>query len=96
MANTDSHRVDDLLASLTEGMLGNLPRALQDQSIRVERILLELVRPDPVQPRRVLPEAIHFDFHSNRLTPTQALKYLSQSSKVAQQSGRIIRYEQTN
>jgi hypothetical protein len=35
----------------------------------VERILLEMVRPDPVQPRRVLPEQLHIAFHSSRLTP---------------------------
>jgi hypothetical protein len=35
-----------------------------------------MVRPDPVQPRRVLPEQLHSAFHSNRLTPTQALKEL--------------------
>ena len=45
MPQSETQRVDDLLASLTEGMLGDLPKALQDQSIRIERILLELVRP---------------------------------------------------
>jgi hypothetical protein len=28
------------------------------------------VRPDPVQPRRVLPESIHVRFHTNHVTPT--------------------------
>ncbi len=70
-------------------MFGDLSQALPDQSIRVERILLELVRPDPVQPRRVLPEAIHFAFHNNRLTPTQALRELVQLVQVAaRQRGR--------
>ena len=78
MPKSNSHRVDDLLASVSQDMFGDLAQALQDQSIRVERILLEMVRPDPVQPRRVLPEAIHFAFHSNRLTPTQALRELVQ------------------
>src|SRR5690242_17099300 len=89
MPKPDSHRVDELLASVTQDMFGDIPRALQDQSIRVERLLLELVRPDPVQPRRVLPEAIHFAFHSNRLTPTQALRELVQLVQVAaRQRGR--------
>ena len=89
MPTSDTHRVDDLLASLTDNMLGDLPQALQDRSIRVERILLEMVRPDPVQPRRVLPEAIHVDFHSNRLTPTQALRELVQLVQMAaRQRGR--------
>ena len=48
-----------------------------------------MVRPDPVQPRRVLPEAIHFAFHSNRLTPTQALRELVQLVQIAaRQRGR--------
>jgi len=36
-----------------------------------------------VQPRRVLPEQIHIAFHSQRLTPTQALKELIHSVQVA-------------
>jgi hypothetical protein len=55
----------------------------------VERILLEMVRPDPVQPRRVLPEQLHLAFHSSRLTPTQALKELIHLVQVAaRQRGR--------
>ncbi len=89
MPGSDAHRANDLLASVTEEMLGDLSQALPDHSIRIERILLELVRPDPVQPRRVLPEAIHFAFHSNRLTPTQALRELVQLVQVAaRQRGR--------
>lgn len=89
MPKPESRRVDDLLASVSKDMFGNLPQTPQDQSIRVERILLEMVRPDPVQPRRVLPEAIHFAFHSNRLTPTQALRELVHLVQVAaRQRGR--------
>lgn len=89
MPNSDSRRAEDLLASITEEMLGDLSQPPPDGSIRVERILLELVRPDPVQPRRVLPEAIHFAFHNNRLTPTQALRALVQQVQVAaRQRGR--------
>jgi hypothetical protein len=84
-----THRIDDLLGSVTEElMLGN-PQQFEDNSIRAERLLLEMVRPDPVQPRRVLPEQLHFAFHSNRLTPTQALKELVQLVQVAaRQRGR--------
>jgi len=84
-----STRIDDLLASVTADLLDGDPQRFQDNSIRVERILLELVRPDPVQPRRVLPERIHFAFHQNRLTPTQALRELVQIVQVAaRQRGR--------
>src|SRR4051812_48843956 len=89
MPSSDSRRTDDLLASVTEEMLGDLPNTLQNRGIQVERLLLELVRPDPVQPRRVLPEAIHLAFHNNRLTPTQALRELVQIVQIAaRQKGR--------
>jgi len=50
MSDSNSRRANDLLASVTEEMLGDLSQGLPDHSIRIERILLELVRPDPVQP----------------------------------------------
>jgi hypothetical protein len=49
----------------------------------VSRTILEMVRPDPVQPRRVLPERIHYAFHNHRLTSTQALRELVQIAQVA-------------
>ena len=86
----DTNKLDALLASVTEDMLGNdLPQQFADNGIRVERLLLEMVRPDPVQARRVLPERIHFKFHEDRLTPTQALRELVQLAQVsARQQGR--------
>jgi hypothetical protein len=84
-----THRIDELLGGVTEELLLGNPQQFEDNSIRVERLLLEMVRPDPVQPRRVLPEQLHFAFHSNRLTPTQALKELVQLVQVAaRQRGR--------
>jgi hypothetical protein len=83
MMAKDSRRINDLLASVTEDLLGDSPQQFQDNSIRVERILLEIVRPDPIQPRRVLPERVHQAFHNNRLTPTQALRELVQTAQVA-------------
>jgi len=86
----DKSNIDNLLASVTPDMLGDgFADALADNSIRVERFLLDMVRPDPVQPRRVLPEQIHRKFHDNRLTPTQALRELVQLAQVsACQNGR--------
>lgn len=83
MAKNNSQRVDDLLASVTGDLLNDLPASFQDNGLRVERILLELVRPDPVQPRRVLPETIHLAFHNSRVTPTQALRELVQLVQIA-------------
>jgi hypothetical protein len=83
-------KLDALLASVTDDMLGGeVMEQFQDYGLRVERILLELIRPDPVQPRRVLPERLHFAFHNNRLTPTQALRELVQAAQIAaRQRGR--------
>ncbi|MCB9452824.1 MAG: ParB N-terminal domain-containing protein [Anaerolineaceae bacterium] len=84
-----THRIDELLGSVTEELLMGNPQRFEDHTLRVERLLLEMVRPDPVQPRRVLPEQLHFAFHGNRLTPTQALKELVQLVQVAaRQRGR--------
>ncbi|MBN8590554.1 MAG: hypothetical protein J0M33_02305 [Anaerolineae bacterium] len=89
MAKSTTNRVDDLLASVTVDLLGDAPQAFRDTSLRVERLLLEMVRPDPVQPRRVLPESIHMRFHSNQATPTQALRELVQIVQIAaRQRGR--------
>jgi len=83
-------KLDALLASVTDDMLGGaVLEQFQDYGLRVERILLELVRPDPIQPRRVLPERLHFAFHNNRMTPTQALRELVQAAQIAaRQRGR--------
>ncbi|MBN8590577.1 MAG: ParB N-terminal domain-containing protein [Anaerolineae bacterium] len=90
MAKRDNtQRLDALLGSITDEMLTFDPQQFTDNSLRVERILLEMVRPDPVQPRRVLPESIHFEFHNNRMTPTQALRQLVQTVQIAaRQRGR--------
>jgi len=79
-----------LLDSVTaEHVGGDDMDFFQDDSLRVERILLELVRPDPLQPRRVLPDRIYQAFHDNRMTPTQALRELIQTAQlVARQQGR--------
>lgn len=84
MPKPNIQRASDLLASVTADMItpGTIFEAA-DGSLRVEKIILELVRPHPVQPRRVLPESIHQAFHQERLTPTQALRELIQLVQVA-------------
>lgn len=83
-------KLSELLASFNGELLGDdLPQNFNDDSVKVERILLDLVRPDPVQPRRVLPDRIHHAFHNNQLTPSQALRELVQIAQVAaRQRGR--------
>lgn len=78
-----------LLDTITAEMLGGGFDVIEDHSLRVERILLEMVRPDPVQPRRVLPGRIYQAFHASRMTPTQALRELIQTAQLAaRQNGR--------
>lgn len=80
---------NSLLDTVALEMFGDEETGLPESDVRVERLLLDLVRPDPVQPRRVLPEGLYSAFHSNRLTPSQALRELVQSAQVtAQQHGR--------
>ncbi len=89
MPKNQTTRIDDLLASVTPDMVATGAAFLKDEGLHVERILLDLLRPDPVQPRRVLPERIHSEFHHQRLTPSQALRELVQLVQVAaRQKGR--------
>jgi len=83
------NRIDELLNSVTEDLMTHVPQQFRDDALRVERLLLDVVRPDPVQPRRVLPEHLHFEFHAGRRTPTQALRGLVQLVQIsARQRGR--------
>lgn len=86
----DSDKLSELLSSFNGDLLKeDAPQYFNDDSIRVERILLDMVRPDPIQPRRVLPEKVHLAFHENRLTPSQALREMVQVAQVAaRQRGR--------
>lgn len=83
-------KLTELLSNFDGAGLGDdFPKAFDDAGVRVERILLDLVRPDPVQPRRVLPERIYHEFHANRMTPSQALRELVQIAQLAaRQQGR--------
>jgi HTH domain found in ParB protein len=84
------HTNTNLLESIGLEILKADPaERLADTSLKIEYIPAELIRPDPIQPRRVLPEPIHVAFHANRLTPTQALRELIQVAQVAaRQNGR--------
>lgn len=84
MPKPNTQRASDLLASVTADMVSAGAVFQQTEAgLRVEKLILEIVRPHPVQPRRVLPEQIHQAFHQERLTPTQALRELIQIVQVA-------------
>src|SRR5581483_4923648 len=90
MPPRNTRRMDSLLDTIgSQLMVADPNEQLSDHNLRVEYIPADLLRPDPVQPRRVLPEAIHFAFHEDRLTPVQALRELIQIAQVAaRQNGR--------
>jgi hypothetical protein len=85
------NRTLDILSSIgDQDFLGaEVMQNLRDHGLRVERIAITLIRPDAAQPRRVLPEAIHNSFHSQEITPVQALKqYIEKVRIIARQKGR--------
>ena len=85
------NRTLDILSSIgDQDFLGaEVMQNLRDHGLRVERIAISLIRPDAAQPRRVLPEAIHHSFHSQEITPVQALKqYIEKVRIIARQKGR--------
>lgn len=76
---------ENLLSGVALDMFGGDDPVQHDDSLRVEYILLDLIRPDPVQPRRVLPERIYHAFHGQHITPSQALRELIQAAQLAAQ-----------
>ena len=76
------------LAGLKRAASAEFPVIVED-SLRVEYLNLLLVYPDPIQPRRILPERIYQQFWEGRLTQTQALKELVGLAQItARQNGR--------
>ena len=87
---SDNDKLSELLANFNGEMLGeDFAQQFEDNTVRVERILLDMVRPDPLQPRRVLPDRVYQAFHNDQLTPSQALREMTQTAQVAaRQNGR--------
>jgi ParB-like chromosome segregation protein Spo0J len=52
-------------------------------SARIDFLPADLIRPDPVQARRVLPDSLHFAFHAQEMTPAQALQELIRVAQLA-------------
>jgi len=83
-------RINAILDGFTEedfGM-GDFSQ-LQSAGLKVEYLPIQLVYPDPAQPRRVLPSSIYQAFYAERYTPAQALKEFIRLVQVtARQKGR--------
>jgi hypothetical protein len=59
------------------------------QGVRVVTMVLDRIRPDPAQPRRVLPESIRNDFLAGRISARQALeRWEALVAEEAARSGR--------
>jgi hypothetical protein len=71
------------LAGLKQVANGDFAVHVASDGLRVEYLNLLLVYPDPVQPRRILPERIYQQFWAGRLTQTQALKELVSLAQIA-------------
>jgi hypothetical protein len=71
------------LASLKQIANGDSAMYGEAEGLRVVYLNLLLVYPDPVQPRRILPERIYQQFWAGRLTQTQALKELVSLAQIA-------------
>ncbi|MBZ0306659.1 MAG: ParB N-terminal domain-containing protein [Anaerolineae bacterium] len=86
----NNDRINAILDSFTEEHFGGEGLSqLQDTDLRVEYLPIQLVYPDPAQPRRVLPASIYQAFYEQRCTPVQALKEFIQLVQVtARQKGR--------
>jgi hypothetical protein len=71
MGSRTKNRTLDILASIADQDIlgGEVVRQLRGSNLRVERIAIPLIRPDPVQPRRILPEVIHWAFHQGEISP---------------------------
>jgi len=78
--------MNDLMTQALEGsnalnLKANQPHNQEtgaDDSLQVHYLNIDLVRPDPVQPRRVLPERLHQALHQQQLGPQHALRELVQ------------------
>lgn len=94
MSKRNLDRAMNLLEEMNSDFFGNAialnePVGMVDTRAYISRILLERVRPDPVQPRRVLPDELHTAFHTERITPINALREIVRVAKIsARQKGR--------
>src|SRR5690606_17539518 len=71
------------------GSLDNVTPALQGTGAKVINIVLDRIRPDPAQPRRVLPELIRQEFLAGHINARQALERWE--ALVAEEASRLGR-----
>ena len=90
MAKRQSRGTRALLEEIGDlGTLDNVTPALQGAGAKVIGIVLDRVRPDPAQPRRVLPEVIRAEFLAGHINARQALERWE--ALVAEEASRLGR-----
>jgi len=59
------------------------------RGLHVEYLNIDMIRPDPVQPRRILPEDLHIHLHNQQMNPRQAIREFVERIKAhARSKGR--------
>ncbi|HVO69629.1 MAG TPA: ParB N-terminal domain-containing protein [Aggregatilineaceae bacterium] len=71
------------------GSLAETTAEIAGGSIKVVSIVLDRIRPDPAQPRRVLPDSIRKEFLAGHINPRQALERWE--AMVAEEAARLGR-----
>ncbi len=75
MAKRRSRGTRALLEEMGDlGDLARTPSEISGRGVKVVSIVLDRIRPDPAQPRRVLPEPIRSEFLSGHINARQALE----------------------
>ncbi len=75
MAKRRSRGTRALLEEMGDlGELARAPSEISGRGVKVVSIVLDRIRPDPAQPRRVLPEPIRSEFLSGHINARQALE----------------------
>ncbi len=57
---------------------GCIGKSTSVTNIALGMVQLDLVRPNPLQARRVLPDRVSPEFHGERVTPSQALREIAE------------------
>jgi len=68
------HSMGDGVKAVNGGAAGKIAPATD--GLQVVYFDLDILRPDPIQPRRVLPERLHQALHNQQLAPDHALRKL--------------------
>lgn len=79
----------DAIGSGLDFLGSDAPASVGVSGLQVEHIHIEMIRPDPANPRRVLPQQIYEAFHNQQIRPDQAIRrFIDYTKQIAKQHGR--------